>query len=230
MNIIINKEERDFLEKSVKRRFSIGSQLYQTNNENSDSDILSIYLPSTVELMSGLPNFHQFQWKDTENNIDWLYTSELQFWKNFYSGDSTINTDIVLFTDLIPDHLKLSYCRTYKIIKAYIGFAKRDLKQLNKDKSKLFHANRGLYCAEELLENKLPLLTKIKKIYQICNKFTDVEKLIHIEKLVYLEDELRRKLNKLYDDNKIVTFYIEKCGTALFDKMLEANNIKEFKY
>ena len=72
MNIIINKEERDYLEKSVLRRFTIGSQLYGTNNSESDTDILSIYETSELELMSGLPNFHQFQWKDTENNIDWL--------------------------------------------------------------------------------------------------------------------------------------------------------------
>jgi len=225
MNIIINKEERDYLEKSVLRRFTIGSQLYGTNNSESDTDILSIYETSELELMSGLPNFHQFQWKDTENNIDWLYTSELQFWKNFYSGDSIINADIVLFTDLIKDDLKLSYCRTYKVIKAYIGFAKRDLKHINKDKSKLFHANRGLYCAQELLEGRLPLLSEIQKLALKDGYFQE-----NLGDLIYTENLLRTKLNKLYDDNKIVTYYIEKCGNMLFDKMFEANNIKEFKY
>ena len=121
--------------------------------------------------------------------------------------------------------LKLAYCKTYKVIKAYIGFAKRDLKQINKDKSKLFHANRGLYCAQELLEGRLPLLSEIQKLALKDGYFQE-----NLGDLIYTENLLRTKLNKLYDDNKIVTYYIEKCGNMLFDKMFEANNIKEFKY
>lgn len=222
MNIVITKEERDFLEKSVLKRYTIGSQLYKTNNSDSDTDILNIYKTSAIELNSALPNFHQFQWKDTENNIDWLYTSELQFWRNFYSGDSTINTDIVLFTDIVTDdNHRLKLCRTYKIIKAYIGFAKRDLKQINKDKSKIFHANRGLYCAKELIENRLPSLDKIKDLY--FNSLT--KDILEIE-----EERLRIQLNDLYNKQQILSYYIEKCGNTLFDKLLESNNTIEFKY
>jgi predicted nucleotidyltransferase len=220
MNIIINKEEHLFLQSQVLQSIKIGSHLYGTNNENSDIDFLCIYKTSEVELHSGLPNFHQFQYKDIENNIDWNYCSELQFWKNLQSGDATINADIVLFTDLYTN--KLEICRTYKVIKAYLGFAKRDLKDIKKDtKRKLIHAARGLYCAESLINNKLPTKLDIQNIYtQLLDK----------DDLITKEKNLRIKTNDLYDSNQLDNYYIEKCDNTLWQKLLESNNTKEFRY
>lgn len=223
MNIIINKEEKEYLHGLVIKKITIGSHLYGTNNENSDIDYLNIYKTTELELNSGLPNYHQFQYKDP-NNIDWLYTSELQFWKNFYSGDSSINTDVVLFTDYVNDDKKLKLCRTYKVIKAYLGFAKRDLKQINKDSSKLFHAKRGLYCADKLINGKLPLISDIQDIYN------GVTMDITLQGLIWIENEIRTKLNELYNSNEIKSYYIEQTKNTLFDKLLDSNNIKEFKY
>ncbi|MBK7139922.1 MAG: nucleotidyltransferase domain-containing protein [Bacteroidetes bacterium] len=129
MNIIINKEEHLFLQTQLIQSIQIGSHLYGTNNENSDTDFLCIYKTSDVELHSGLPNFHQFQYKDLENNIDWNYCSELQFWKNLQSGDATINADIVLFTELY--NKKLEICRTYKT-KSIFRFCQTRFKRCQK--------------------------------------------------------------------------------------------------
>lgn len=222
MNIVINIEEKNELDKLVIRKFKIGSVLYQTNNKNSDTDILNIYNTTDFELKSALPNYHQFQYKDIENNIDWLYTSELQFWKNFYSGDSTINADVVIFTDLVKTNIeKLELCRTFKVIKSYIGFAKRDLKQVNKDKSKIFHAERGLYTANELINGRLPIIDDIKRIYDNAADFNY---------LVELEAELRNICNKMYESNELKTYYIKETDNSFLNKLLNSNNIKEFKY
>lgn len=220
MNIIINKEEHLFLQTQLVQSIKIGSHLYGTSNEHSDTDYLCIYKTSAIELHSGLPNFHQFQYKDVENNTDWNYCSELQFWKNLQSGDATINADIVLFTDLYEN--KLEICRTYKTIKAYLGFAKRDLKQVNKDRNrKLIHAARGLYCAESLMNNELPTRLEIQKFYKTT---------LNVDTLIVKEHALREKANELYDSNQLNNYYIEKCNHALWQKLLDSNNIKEFRY
>lgn len=192
MNIIINKEEHAFLQQQIVKQFTIGSHLYGTNNNDSDMDYLCLYKTSEVELYSGLPNFHQFQYKDKTNGIDWNYCSELQFLKNLHSGDATINADIILFNDYKDN--KLEICCTYKIIKAYLGFAKRDIRQIKKDaRKKYIHAARGLYCAEMLLKKELPSMGVIQEIY----------KQEHDPKsLVEKEQVLRIIANKQYDNGK----------------------------
>lgn len=220
MNIIINRSEHDYLQKRVLHSFVIGSHLYGTNTLNSDLDYLCLYTTSDTELHSGLPNFHQFQYKDTKNKIDWNYCSELQFWKNLQSGDATINTDIILFTDFKEN--KLEICRTYKIIRAYLGFAKRDLKQLNKDRiKKMIHAERSLYCAEKLIDNKMPVLEDIQSIYK--DQKTK-------EELICKEALLRNQVNVLYESGEIQNYYIKNCETTLWQKLLDSNNTREFRY
>lgn len=220
MNIIINKEEHLFLQSQLIQAIKVGSHLYGTNNESSDTDYLCIYKTSEVEIQSGLPNFHQFQYKDIENNTDWNYCSELQFWKNLQSGDATINADIVLFSNLYANQLEI--CRTYRILKAYLGFAKRDLRDVKKNlRKKLIHAARGLYCAETLLNNELPNTKEIHAIFA---------KELNLAELITKENDLRTRLNALYDGNQISNYYVEQCGHPLWQKLLDSNNVKEFRY
>lgn len=220
MNIIISYDEQQFLEQRIIRRFKIGSHLYGTNTAQSDTDYLCIYEPSEEELHSGLPNFHQFQYKDIEHHTDWNYCSMLQFWKNLYSGDATINADIILFTDFQPN--KLEICRTYKVIRAYLGFGKRDLKDAKRNNpKKLIHAARSLYCAESLIDNVLPDVTEIQRLYKSP---------IEYDKMVEKEAILRAKVNELYNQSRIHNYYIAPCENPLWQKMRDANNIREFRY
>lgn len=220
MNIIISREEHTFLQTIEVRRFVIGSRLYGTAHAASDTDYLCLYRTSCVELHSGLPNFHQFQYKDVDEPIDWNYCSELQFWKNLHSGESTIHADIILFTDLKEQ--KLNICRTYKIIKAYLGFAKRDIKEMGKGNAKkAMHAARGLYCAASLLEHRLPALHDIQELY--LQQHTRDE-------LSEKEQALRATVNRLYDAGDLPDYYIEDCGHPLWQKLLQSNNTREFRY
>jgi hypothetical protein len=226
MNIHINKEEHIYLQTLLIEKHLIGSRLYEVASDESDTDYLCIFKTFPEELESHLPNFHQFQYKDIKNNIDYIYSSELQFYKNLSSGDSTINADVILFSEeKYSNEEKLNLCRTNKIIKAYLGFAKRDLKQIKSEgKSKLKHAYRGLTCAKKLIENELPTKKDISKCYQNYSK-PNLQ-----EELDLLEKELRLKLNQLYNSGKVKNYHIVETENQLFNKLLHSNNIKEFHY
>ena len=225
MNIKITLEEHKQLLNWQLGTQVVGSHLYGTNTDKSDTDILCFYDDRMfVDCYNHFPNYHQFQYDDVENNIQYLWTSIPQFWKNQISGDSAINTDVVLFGDswfkLWDDTKRLKYCRTYKVIKSHLGFAKRDMKQYNKPKN-AFHVNRCLYIAECLIKNQMPSLTIIKNI-EIFN-LNDVQ---------VLEKTLRKELNRLYDSGDILTYFIPEAANSnpLYKKLLQSNNTREFKY
>jgi len=205
MNIFITKEEHDYLQEHLlDTTILIGSKMYGTDDEESDTDYLCIIKPilNTVltEWYNCLPNIHQFQYKDLENKIDYIYTTELQFYKNMYSGDSTINTDVCIYHNKIP----IRNIRTYKIIKSYLGFAKRDIKFLKKDKAKLLrnnthhelisrisHINRGLYNANCLLSDIRPDLVYNKKF--TVNLRNDISTLqSHVDIIDYIDTYLTK--------------------------------------
>jgi predicted nucleotidyltransferase len=222
MNIKITKQEHDFLQKHVIKTYIVGSHLYGVQNEQSDVDFLCIY-KSPWELFpsqEALPSIHQFQYDDG-TTADYLYTNEVQFWKNQQSGDSTINSDVVMFSGEWDEDVALDMCRTYKVIKAYLGFANRDLKQVAKiGEKKLKHAIRGIYCAKSLMFKKLPKLSTIR------NHPTDVS-------VKFLQDEcqrLRDTLNQMYNVGEIESYFVPKTRDTLLQKLLDSNNTKEFKY
>lgn len=230
MNIKISKEENEYLLGRLKERFLIGSRLYGTHTEESDEDVLCLYDDSEMKAMSPylcnfLPNYHQFQYDDLENNRQIIWSTLEQFFKNLISGDSTINADIAMFYPGVVDK-PLQVLRTYKVIKAYIGFAKRDLKDVSK-KNKLFHAHRSLYCAASLMINTLPTLDGIYRISKDTYSKDD---------LIDWEWDLRKEVNNMFDKNRLKMYYIPPMPKSLhswntlLNKLTESNNTKEFKY
>lgn len=223
MNIKIDNKDFNYILNNfnIKNRYVVGSRLYGTNKETSDTDIMIIY-ESNFKSDLYYPNYHQFQYDDVENNIQYILTSERQFFKNLFSGDSTINADIIMFYNDMLEDSKLNVLRTFNIIKAYIGFAKRDIKKIDKGKNKLFHVQRGLYCAEELLNNRIP---KISQMLKFDNN--------DINYLKEKENYLRDCCNKMFEKGELTMFPKEpivKNISPIELKMIEANNIKEFKY
>jgi len=222
MNIHINKSQHEYLQKLVEKSYRIGSHLYGTSNENSDVDVLCVYDPDEFISLT-ITEFnctHQFQYKDVENNIDYIYTTSPQFRLNQMSGESTINSDVLLFIG----NPKLEACFTYKVIKGYLGMAKRDLKQYKEGRHKLIHAKRGLYCAEMLMNKRVPSLEVIRTFY---NMEHDVQELIECEK------QLRNKLTDMFNKDEIKMYYIPQIlqgGYEIFQILLDSKNIKEFKY
>jgi len=227
MNIKITKEEFDYIRDNATFVFDVvmGSRMYGTAKEGSDTDRLTVY----KELFASdlyYPNYHQLQYDDVENNIQYILSTDRQFYKNLFSGDSSINADVVLYHfGSITDEEKLNVLRTFNIIKGYIGFAKRDLKQINKGKNKDFHIMRGLYCASELLDNRLPDIDVIKSFADESEHDCVMSKMV--------EEILRKKCNDMFDKGELTMFPkkpIFEIPNSLELKIVEANNIKEFKY
>lgn len=229
MNIKINKEDFDYIITNCEYvESTIGSHLYGTNNADSDKDILVIYESFHKGLDLYYPNFHQFQYDDIENNIQYILTSKEQFYKNMFSGDSSINVDVLMFNGINEStrDVILNVVRTYNIIRAFIGFSKRDIKMFGKSKGKhkLFHIERGLYCADELMENRLPDINHLKVIFD--NPKT-------IDELRLLGTELHAKCTKLFESNDLTLFPklpIIKPKNNLEKLLIESNNIREFHY
>lgn len=220
MNIMITKAEHERLSEMRVAQVTVGSKLYGTDTESSDTDILCIYKPNwlTDYRYAAYPNFHQFQYKDSENWRDYLWLTWGQFYGNLNSGDSTINADAFMFGMGNSDEEIIEQCRTYKVIKAFLGFAKRDLKH-SRDRQRLWHAKRGIYCAERLMCGEVPRLEEIRSI--------------RVTKTDGLKAEvkaLRSELNSMYDKGQIADYYIPMAIDPLFQKLLDANNIREFRY
>ena len=216
MNIKINKDQFNHLMTYSIEEYVFGSKLYGTDNENSDTDILVIYKCPIAwkKYINTLPNFHMFQYDDCENNKQFIFTTEDQFVKNQQSGDAIVNSELILFSPNNSDEYKLERCRTYKVIKAFLGFAKRDA-----NNKRYFHANRCLYIASQLLDRKVPCLEDVKYMHSLNNK-----------PIMSLINNFRDKANQLYDAGMLPLYYVPKVEDELLQILLDSNNIKEFKY
>ena len=223
MNIKINEEEYLELGLYIENSYVIGSRLYNTHTEDSDYDILYIIKPF-LKSDNYYPNWHQFQYDSEDGTRQNMFTTKERFYRNLFSGESTINADIIMFTDfddLSPSE-KLNYCRTYNVIKAFLGFAKRDLNRYNSGKNKHFHAARSIYCAEKLMNNELPKLEELSKYVSLT-----------LDELFSKCASLRIRCNNMMNNKELTIFpkeLIFEPKSSLERKIMKANNILEFKY
>ena len=92
----------------------------------------------------------------------------------------------------------------------------------NKGKNKLFHIQRGLYTAEKLINNEIPIIDDFKNFNN-----NDLEELSNKEK------QLREIINDMFDKD-LLTLYPKNSlisgKNSLEIKLIKSNNIKEFKY
>lgn len=229
MNIHINEDEFNELKNYIVGEYQFGSVLYGLNNEKSDKDILYLYEnPNNWDETLRFYNINnQFQYKDVDNNIDYIFSSVDQFWKNLTTGDSTINCDIFLFNkdfnNAIDSEYRLKFIRTYRIMKAYLGLAKRDFNQHNKGIHKLIHGARSLYMTETLINNELPTINGIQEYVKNIS-------LEDRTNLIDKEIELRKKITNMLDNKEITHYYIPKISDKLLYKMMQSINTIEFKY
>jgi len=166
MNLHIDKEEFDWLMAQPKvGQFTIGSELYELNDEHSDKDYLIILYPFYDVINSPFSSHHQFQYKDVENNIDYNFVDIVTFIKNLVSGDSTVNFELLYSEEFQADeNLRFiwryrNYFHTYNIMKSYLGMADRDIRHIGKkqgrDKiSAMLHIQRGRTFVGRLMDNR----------------------------------------------------------------------------
>lgn len=219
---------------SILCEFLVGSHLYGTNTESSDKDYLCIYVPSLNEINSFTNTHHQFQIK--ENGCDYILTNIQSFIRNLLNGDATINFELIHSESILNSPISFFYevkdkFRTYNIIKAYLGFAKRDLNSYQHHKQ-LKHGIRSYFAAKKLLNftySNIPddfLLSLYSEIDN--NDYSSNFKLANS----YLTkvNELRKSLNALHNNNEIVKYldidtqvYLDEC---VFD-LLNSDSYKE---
>lgn len=164
MNIHFTDSELfDKLKEATITKIKVGSHMYGTNNENSDTDYLYIYATSQNELLSPIKTHHQLQYKN--NNVDYNFVSLHTFITNVLNGDSTINFETIQSGQLIGTDLEFLYHLkdrfiTYTVIRSYLGLCRRDIKHFHKCKTdyekskKLKHIIRGYIYARDMLHNQ----------------------------------------------------------------------------
>lgn len=225
-----DKEVFEELKRISLFKTKMGSWMYGTNDEYSDTDFLYIYMPSEDEIVSMASNHHQFQYK--ENGVDHIFTDIFTFLKNSLSGDSTINFEIINHESLIDSKLSFIYdmrlaFHNYKIIRSYLGLARRDLKYISKGKDdrdknkKLNHVLRGYSFCLAILNKKFnTLIDKESKLYKeiIFNKSISDSKIRHkigtdLSGLISLT---RDDVNRWLDD-----------GSLKFPQYMRADDMKK---
>jgi len=205
MNIHI-KDEKLFNDLWSSTIFSMkmGSVLYGLNDKDSDTDFICITAPAKNQTNSFIKSIHQIQYKDELNNVDYVFTDIYSFFWNLLNGDSTINFEVLhsedfkssdfgkLFSEITPE------LRTYSIIIAYLGFAKRDIKYFHKEKTlrdkfkKILHIERGYRFANEIFRNYNGF--NLKNEYVLASKkqysmLMDLDKIRSENKIEEFSDE-----------------------------------------
>lgn len=154
MNIHIKDEKLfDSIRENSIFEIEIGSSMYQLKNDNSDTDVLIIYI-NPISCRTSFNSHHQLQFK--KNGTDYILTTLEQFVMNILSGDSTINYEVLCssqFQNAFPELSDALSCYNYKVIKSYLGMAKRDLKTIRKkyNNKTASHFLRGLMFSEQMI-------------------------------------------------------------------------------
>lgn len=220
MNVKITKEQHNELCSLEYKEYIFGSQLHDIATNDSDEDFIRVISDDFYDKFKTkakfLPNIHSWQFDDKENDIQYVWMTESQFYHNLFSGDGNMIADVVLLSGEFEDCMFL--CRTYKVIKGYLGVAKRDLKMHGNEPKKRFHAFRSLYMAKELIADRLPTIEGIKKLKQLELPNKDV--------LFEEESELRKSLNDMLNTGSIHTYPIFKEENSLVQVMTDCNNIR----
>lgn len=137
------------------------------------------------------------------------------------SGDGNMLADIVILSDEFEEGSML-LTRTYKVIKGYLGVAKRDLKLHGDQDKKRFHAFRSLMMANMLMDNKLPT---VEDIIELKGGILPDKKTLEM-----LEREYRTRLNTMLDKGELNMYPKFEESDDLVNIMFMSNNIREFKY
>lgn len=211
MNIFITKEQSDFLRSKSVVSLVVGSQFYQLTTKESDTDILHIYPDFKDNLHSLVKSHHQYQY--TENNVDHLFVSLQTFVNNLLNGDSTINFESLYNYNILTSDLKFLYDSrnvfiNYNLLRAYLGLARRDLKDYNTSKSikKVFHAYRCYLTAFGLMSGKdyYDILKEDIVLNLDLKQLKNDNLIINVVELSHKIDSLRKTLNENFDSGKIV--------------------------
>jgi len=247
MNIhITDKELFKGLLASSFVKIEVGSTMYRLGHKGSDLDLLCIYHTSDRELVSMDMSHHQLQYK--HEDIDYLFISIHSFLRNCMSGDSTINFEVINSDKLVGTSLEFLYLHrlefyTYKVLRSYLGLAKRDLKRISIDANtnfgknkKVSHAYRGLYSARAVF-NKTNVMMGDKELDFIRDfiwKFGGYsDRNLYVNDLANEIDDFRKHINMVYDLGEIASYmsiYGQRVINESLEELLNDSDIKMYDF
>ena len=226
MNIKIDKEMQEALSTCV-----LDSDTIEFGSLNGqDTDLLHIVYPNP-QMDSCIHNRDHFLfYKCEETNTDHLYITPRGAVNALITGSSTLIYEILVegkFKDTSLDFLhemNIKSFHTYKLVKALLGVAERDLKQSLSHKEpekKLLWVKNYYTLALEVLERqgitiiKAPRLgcqgVRLLDIKYARNKALELSKTVRLDVFNYLQDNLNslgqanrnnlRKIAKFYFNN-----------------------------
>lgn len=217
MNIHIkNKELFEKLQSASLASGRFGSFLYKTNDEFSDSDIHYVYTTSVPELNSFLKSHHHLQWK--ENGVDHIFVNLHTFLSNLIKGDSAVLFELIHSESFKDTSLGFIYEMrnsfiNYAIIRAYLGFARRDCqfyhrKQTHRDQLKaLGHIHRGYFFAKSLMNKDFKLVDddflKVFSEIKLLGEKDFKAKKEFLNNGQELVTNLREELNQRFNNNTL---------------------------
>jgi len=240
-DIVKDKELFDNLMKATFVKAEVGSRMYGLEHENSDTDLLCIYNTSKRELNMFDRSHHQIQFK--ADGVDYLFINIHSFLSNAISGDSTINFEVINSKKLLGTELDFlykyrKYFYNYKIIRSYLGLARRDLKRIDIDgktefgkNKKIAHAYRGMNSAQNIINILFSDTHKDSEIFLREDEINEIKNEIwtlknweerkrHSDELMKICDNLRKYVNIGYDNN-IFTSYMGVDEQRVINSALE---------
>lgn len=133
MNIIISEDLHNKLQKYVVSTIEFGSALKGESTANSDKDLLHIVESVDWWVSSSVANQHLLQFKT--GNVDHIYCNAHTFVKSLLDGDTTVFLEMHNYGGL--NNTCLEFLSKYNFIfyrslRAYLGLARRDIKDIGK--------------------------------------------------------------------------------------------------
>lgn len=204
MNIIIDKATHLELQRYLIDTIEFGSGMKGTSDVNSDHDYLHIIGTSHSWLMAPYNTHHLLQYKGEDG--DHIYCNPHTFVKSLLDGDSTIFHEMLMYKAVAGTCLealaqyKFEHYKTYR---AYLGIARRDLKEatkiFNKDKrkaqKKFKFAVQAYNYVNGLMGDAKPLkFTPCDTVQEMHKDCTEVQSLV---------EDLRVELNAQFNAGNI---------------------------
>jgi hypothetical protein len=158
MNIKILEPIREHL---IIGHFPFGSRVYGTYTASSDYDFIVLLNCSLGDCI--------LQYTSPSKN-EYIYTGQQEFIRDVLNGKSAPNFE-AMHTDEFMEHAnwkdptEILIYYTYEMAKCYLGLAKRDLDYPDR----LFHVNRSIWMAQQIMDKNLIDLSRVKDIPIIDN-------------------------------------------------------------
>ena len=220
MNIqITDKRLIENLQRSTFATFEFGAKLYGLDSESSDIDEVAIYAKPTFFHHSFLWEHHTLQ--VATRTSDTIYSTLQEFVRNLLTGDSLYNFEVIHSDAVKNSRLDYLYENAHNFynfttIRAYLGFARRDLKHGLKDGKRLSHAVRCYHAAEMIFNERFycnNLRDVDRNLYQLVHdlkfdKFSGSRKEL-LEEYSHKVETLRQRVRQAFD-NKDHHFHLHR--------------------